>query len=90
MRYLFETVKFDAVIHMAAQAGVAYSVVNPISYVTANIECLVNLLDILADYQVYKCINVTVNHWTTSVVLNVNQIPLTSKKCLEWLATFFL
>lgn len=51
VRYLFETVKFDAVIHMAAQAGVAYSVVDPISYVTANIECLVNMLDILADYK---------------------------------------
>ena len=56
VRYLFETVKFDSVIHMAAQAGVAYSVVDPISYVTANIECLVNMLDILADYKVHVCI----------------------------------
>ncbi len=52
LRLLFEKKKFDAVVHMAAQAGVTYSVENPLSYVTNNIECLVNLLDVLASYPV--------------------------------------
>lgn len=52
VRRLFETKNFDIVVHLAAQAGVTYSVKNPLSYVTNNIECLVNLLDILAFYPV--------------------------------------
>ena len=52
VRHLFETEMFDVVIHLAAQAGVAYSVKNPLSYVTNNIECLVNLLETLALYPV--------------------------------------
>ncbi len=56
VRYLFEKNNFDVVVHLAAQAGIQYSVIDPLSYVTNNIECLVNLLDVLALYPVsYIC-----------------------------------
>jgi UDP-glucuronate 4-epimerase len=37
--------EFDAVCHLAAQAGVRYSLTNPHAYVSANIEGFVNLLE---------------------------------------------
>jgi len=40
------------VVHLAAQAGVRYSLSNPTAYVTANIECLLVLLDVLRRFPV--------------------------------------
>jgi len=37
--------KFDAVCHLAAQAGVRYSLTNPHAYVSANLEGFVNMLE---------------------------------------------
>src|SRR5512136_281212 len=42
---LFEKEKFDAVCHLAAQAGVRYSLINPYSYVDANIAGFMNILE---------------------------------------------
>jgi UDP-glucuronate 4-epimerase len=42
---LFDLYQFTHVIHLAAQAGVRYSVQNPQAYVTANILCSVKLLE---------------------------------------------
>ena len=43
---LFEKNKFDIVIHLAAQAGVRYSVQNPQSYLDNNIISFFNILDL--------------------------------------------
>jgi UDP-glucuronate 4-epimerase len=45
MEDLFEKEKFDTVCHLAAQAGVRYSLVNPYSYIDANIVGFTNLLE---------------------------------------------
>jgi UDP-glucuronate 4-epimerase len=45
MAELFETHSFDAVVNLAAQAGVRYSLENPDSYVDTNIVGFVNLLE---------------------------------------------
>ena len=37
--------KFDAVCHLAAQAGVRYSLTNPHAYVSANLEGFINMLE---------------------------------------------
>ena len=37
--------KFDAVCHLAAQAGVRYSLTNPYAYVSANLEGFINMLE---------------------------------------------
>ena len=42
---LFDTHRFDAVIHLAAQAGVRYSIDNPRSYVDANLVGTFELLE---------------------------------------------
>jgi len=42
---LFAKEKFDAVIHLAAQAGVRYSITNPYAYIEANIIGFQNILE---------------------------------------------
>ncbi|TJZ59889.1 NAD-dependent epimerase [Sphingobacterium olei] len=42
---LFEQEKFDAVINLAAQAGVRYSLENPMAYVDSNLVGFVNILE---------------------------------------------
>ncbi len=42
---LFETKRFDVVIHLAAQAGVRYSLENPHAYVDSNLVGFVNMLE---------------------------------------------
>lgn len=41
----FERHQFDRVIHLAAQAGVRYSLVNPFAYVESNLVAFTNLLE---------------------------------------------
>ncbi|WP_334031622.1 NAD-dependent epimerase [Alteromonas sp. P256] len=45
MAALFEEHKFDRVVHLAAQAGVRYSLENPNAYVDSNIVGFVNVLE---------------------------------------------
>ena len=45
MTSLFEEHKFDRVVHLAAQAGVRYSLENPNAYVDSNIVGFVNILE---------------------------------------------
>ena len=42
---LFEKEKFDKVVHLAAQAGVRYSIENPHAYVDSNLVGFVNILE---------------------------------------------
>ena len=45
MKALFEQEKFDRVMHLAAQAGVRYSLENPHAYIDANIVGFMNILE---------------------------------------------
>ena len=45
MAALFKTERFDRVIHLAAQAGVRYSLENPQAYVDSNVTGTVNVLE---------------------------------------------
>ena len=45
MEKLFAEEKFDKVIHLAAQAGVRYSLVNPHAYIESNIAGFMNILE---------------------------------------------
>ena len=42
---LFEKEKFDSVCHLAAQAGVRYSLTNPYAYIESNISGFINVLE---------------------------------------------
>ncbi len=45
MAALFQAQPFDAVLHLAAQAGVRYSLENPMAYVSANVAGFLNILE---------------------------------------------
>ncbi|WP_028485993.1 NAD-dependent epimerase [Thiomicrorhabdus chilensis] len=49
---LFEAEKFDAVCNLAAQAGVRYSIENPMAYIDANIVGFINILEACRHYGV--------------------------------------
>jgi UDP-glucuronate 4-epimerase len=49
---LFAEYKFDVVIHLAAQAGVRYSIENPRAYIQSNISGFLNILEGCRDHKV--------------------------------------
>ncbi|MCW6037582.1 NAD-dependent epimerase [Spirulina subsalsa FACHB-351] len=65
---LFQNHKFDQVVHLAAQAGVRYSLENPHAYVDSNLVGFVNILE--------GCRQSQINHFvfaSSSSVYGVNQ-----------------
>lgn len=50
--HLFKTEKFDQVVHLAAQAGVRYSLENPQAYIDSNIIGFFNILDNCRSHQI--------------------------------------
>ena len=51
---LFKKHKFDIIINLAAQAGVRYSIINPIEYVSTNTLGFANILDLAKKYKIKK------------------------------------
>lgn len=49
---LFKDCKIDRVIHLAAQAGVRYSLENPFAYIDANIQGFINILEACRHFNV--------------------------------------
>lgn len=45
MQMLFANEKFDAVINLGAQAGVRYSITNPLAYIESNVDGFINVLE---------------------------------------------
>lgn len=52
MESLFDHHKFDAVINLAAQAGVRFSIENPGSYIKSNLDGFANILEMCRNYDV--------------------------------------
>jgi UDP-glucuronate 4-epimerase len=49
---LFEAERFDAVVNLAAQAGVRYSITNPYAYMRSNLEGFMNILEACRNHPV--------------------------------------
>ncbi|MCS5708734.1 NAD-dependent epimerase [Candidatus Berkiella cookevillensis] len=49
---LFETQRFNRVVHLAAQAGVRYSIENPFVYIDSNITGFINVLEACRHYHI--------------------------------------
>jgi len=49
---IFDEEKFDTVCHLAAQAGVRYSLVNPYAYISSNIVGFMNILEACRQYSI--------------------------------------
>ena len=75
LEIIFRKFKFDAVIHLAAQAGVRYSLVNPKSYIDNNIKGFFNILDVSKNYKVKKFIYAS----TSSIYGIQKKYPLKEK-----------
>lgn len=72
---LFKELQFDIVCNLAAQAGVRYSLENPMAYVDSNIVGFVNLLECVRNFGVKKLI-----YATSSSVYGLNEkIPFSVK-----------
>ena len=56
MAELFVREKFDRVVHLAAQAGVRYSIENPQAYIDANIQGFINILEGCRNNPVAHCV----------------------------------
>jgi UDP-glucuronate 4-epimerase len=69
---LFERERFDAVVHLAAQAGVRYSLENPQAYIDSNITGHLNILEACRHYPVEHLV-----YASSSSVYGMNQkMPL--------------
>lgn len=79
MQGLFETERFDRVIHLAAQAGVRYSLQNPHAYVDSNIVGFLNVLE--------GCRNTPVQHLvyasSSSVYGGNTKMPFSEDDCVD-------
>ena len=56
MPALFREHKFDRVVHLAAQAGVRYSLENPQAYLDSNIQGFLNILEGCRHFPVQHCV----------------------------------
>jgi UDP-glucuronate 4-epimerase len=52
INHIFETEQFDAVVNLAAQAGVRYSIENPHAYIQSNVVGFLNILEACRNYGV--------------------------------------
>lgn len=53
---LFKKNKINKVFHLAAQAGVRYSLINPRAYIDANIQGFLNVIELCKDYKIQHLI----------------------------------
>lgn len=75
MDYLFDREQPDHVLHLAAQAGVRYSLENPQSYIDNNITGFLNILDCCKKYGVKKLVYAS----SSSVYENKSMYSVTKK-----------
>lgn len=73
--FLFSKYKFDVVCNLAAQAGVRYSLEEPMVYVESNIVGFVNLLECMRNYNVKKLVYAS----SSSVYGNSDKVPFSTE-----------
>ena len=73
---IYKKFKIHTVIHLAAQAGVRYSVINPSSYYESNIIGFTNIIDLSKKYDVKKFIFAS----SSSVYGDKKKYPLNEKE----------
>ena len=72
MSRLFEDEKFDIVCHLAAQAGVRYSLENPDSYIESNIVGFMNILECCRKHRIKHLVYAS----SSSVYGLIDEMPL--------------
>jgi len=77
---LFKEKEFEQVIHLAAQAGVRYSLENPWAYIDSNIVGTMSILEACRQYPVKQLIYAT----SSSVYGNSPDAPYSTEQCVDY------
>ncbi|MFV0186637.1 NAD-dependent epimerase/dehydratase family protein [Empedobacter falsenii] len=76
---LFKTYSFDAVVNMAAQAGVRYSIENPDAYGQSNLVGFLNILECCRNYNVKKLLYAS----SSSIYGNSSDVPFSTSQNVD-------
>jgi UDP-glucuronate 4-epimerase len=76
---LFQKHKFDVVCNLAAQAGVRYSIEEPMVYVESNIVGFMNLLECMRNFKVKKLVYAS----SSSVYGNSDKVPFSTEENVD-------
>ena len=82
---LFATQKFDIVIHLAAQAGVRYSITNPRDYIDSNIIGFYNILEACRNFPLQHLVFAS----SSSVYGNTDVIPFSENQNTDSPVSFY-
>jgi len=82
---LFAKQSFDIVIHLAAQAGVRYSITNPRDYIDSNIIGFYNILEACRNFPVEHLVFAS----SSSVYGNTDEIPFTENQNTDTPVSFY-
>ena len=77
--------KFDVIIHLAAQAGVRFSITDPFSYVRSNLVGFVNILEFMRKNKIKKLLYAS----SSSVYGPTNKIPFNENDNTELPESFY-
>ncbi|MEA5071904.1 MAG: NAD-dependent epimerase/dehydratase family protein [Petrimonas sp.] len=77
---LFETERFDYVIHLGAQAGVRYSLENPSQYIQSNIVGFAHVLECCRHHQIKHLVYAS----SSSVYGNNNKVPFSETNRVDY------
>jgi UDP-glucuronate 4-epimerase len=77
---LFATEKFDAVCHLAAQAGVRYSIENPYAYIDSNIVGFMNILEACRHHSIRHLVYAS----SSSVYGNSEKVPFSEEDRVDY------
>jgi len=76
---LFQHYSFDAVVNMAAQAGVRYSIENPDAYGQSNLVGFLNILECCRNYNVKKLLYAS----SSSIYGNSSDVPFSTNQNVD-------
>ena len=85
LNVLFAHQKFDIVIHLAAQAGVRYSITNPRDYIDSNIIGFYTILEACSNFQVKHLVFAS----SSSVYGNTDSIPFSEEQNTDLPVSFY-
>ena len=76
---LFHAEKFNRVVHLAAQAGVRYSLVNPHAYINSNVVGFTNILEACRRHQIDHLVYAS----SSSVYGGNTKLPFSEHDCVD-------
>ncbi len=71
LKEVFQNVKVDTICHLAAQAGVRYSIINPFAYERSNLAGFLNILEISRNFGIKRLVYAS----SSSVYGGLSKVP---------------